>query len=139
MIRRPPISTRTYTLFPYPTLFRSGRLGRRRHDVEIARISRQIVSRALDLEEDRGLDAGKLASAWNLELVVVPVALELHFLLEPVAGHIGLHLLDHRLHGRADRLRTSPLRKRDRKSVVQGKSVSGRVSTGDSHRSKKKK
>src|SRR3546814_1785096 len=23
MIRRPPISTRTYTLFPYPTLFRS--------------------------------------------------------------------------------------------------------------------
>src|SRR3546814_2011602 len=24
MIRRPPISTRTYTLFPYPTLFRSG-------------------------------------------------------------------------------------------------------------------
>src|SRR3546814_10477612 len=83
MIRRPPISTRTYTLFPYPTLFRSGRLGRRRHDVEIARIARQIVSRALDLEEDRGLDAGKLASAWNLELVVVPVALELHFLLEP--------------------------------------------------------
>src|SRR3546814_18085259 len=25
MIRRPPISTRTDTLFPYPTLFRSGR------------------------------------------------------------------------------------------------------------------
>src|SRR3546814_13248305 len=24
MIRRPPRSTRTYTLFPYPTLFRSG-------------------------------------------------------------------------------------------------------------------
>src|SRR3546814_16728004 len=28
MIRRPPISTRTYTLFPYPTLFRSGPLER---------------------------------------------------------------------------------------------------------------
>src|SRR3546814_18249681 len=26
MIRRPPRSTRTYTLFPYPTLFRSGRV-----------------------------------------------------------------------------------------------------------------
>src|SRR3546814_17461369 len=26
MLRRPPISTRTYTLFPYTTLFRSGRL-----------------------------------------------------------------------------------------------------------------
>src|SRR3546814_3799823 len=70
MCRRPPRSTRTATLFPYTTLFRS-----------------------------------------NLELVVVPVALELHFLLEPVAGHIGLHLLDHRLHGRADRLLISTLRK----------------------------
>src|SRR3546814_1297656 len=29
MIRRPPRSTRTYTLFPYPTLFRSVRRGRR--------------------------------------------------------------------------------------------------------------
>src|SRR3546814_7989064 len=29
MIRRPPRSTRTYTLFPYPTLFRSGSPGRR--------------------------------------------------------------------------------------------------------------
>src|SRR3546814_18720131 len=29
MIRRPPISTRTYTLFPYTTLFRSRRSGRR--------------------------------------------------------------------------------------------------------------
>src|SRR3546814_9597397 len=27
MIRRPPISTRTYTLFPYTTLFRSARVG----------------------------------------------------------------------------------------------------------------
>src|SRR3546814_7191223 len=27
MIRRPPRSTRTYTLFPYTTLFRSGRSG----------------------------------------------------------------------------------------------------------------
>src|SRR3546814_6666142 len=34
MIRRPPISTRTYTLLPYPTLFRSDgayRLHHRRH------------------------------------------------------------------------------------------------------------
>src|SRR3546814_2382403 len=29
MIRRPPRSTRTYTLFPYPTLFRRGSPGRR--------------------------------------------------------------------------------------------------------------
>src|SRR3546814_7674410 len=32
MIRRPPRSTRTYTLFPYTTLFRSFRLG------EVARV-----------------------------------------------------------------------------------------------------
>src|SRR3546814_1904104 len=29
MFRRPPTSTRTYTLFPYPTLFRSDRLASR--------------------------------------------------------------------------------------------------------------
>src|SRR3546814_9917170 len=32
MIRRPPRSTRTDTLFPYTTLFRSDRLRRGRHD-----------------------------------------------------------------------------------------------------------
>src|SRR3546814_3233700 len=32
MIRRPPISTRTYTLFPYTTLFRAGEvLSEKRH------------------------------------------------------------------------------------------------------------
>src|SRR3546814_8204965 len=31
MIRRPPRSTRTDTLFPYTTLFRSGRQGRARY------------------------------------------------------------------------------------------------------------
>src|SRR3546814_9717534 len=33
MIRRPPRSTRTDTLFPYTTLFRSGLLGVLRHDL----------------------------------------------------------------------------------------------------------
>src|SRR3546814_3501391 len=74
-------------------------------------MSRSFPTRRSSDLEGRVLDAGKLSSAWNLELVVVPVALELHFLLEPVAGHIGLHLLDHRLHGRADRLLISTLRK----------------------------
>src|SRR3546814_18554863 len=32
MIRRPPRSTRTDTLFPYTTLFRSGRVGQGRRD-----------------------------------------------------------------------------------------------------------
>src|SRR3546814_3487193 len=34
MIRRPPRSTRTYTLFPYTTLFRSVRQGRRRQSAQ---------------------------------------------------------------------------------------------------------
>src|SRR3546814_8716618 len=36
MIRRPPRSTRTDTLFPYTTLFRSSRAGRRRFDAEFS-------------------------------------------------------------------------------------------------------
>src|SRR3546814_5580849 len=46
MIRRPPRSTRTDTLFPYTTLFRSGR------DRGIATISARI-----DLETERAIDA----------------------------------------------------------------------------------
>src|SRR3546814_19027273 len=40
MIRRPPRSTRTYTLFPYTTLFRSRRL------VEIERLVKPQIDRA---------------------------------------------------------------------------------------------
>src|SRR3546814_303938 len=36
MIRRPPRSTRTYTLFPYTTLFRSPRPGQCLHLVDVA-------------------------------------------------------------------------------------------------------
>src|SRR3546814_8509379 len=43
MIRRPPRSTRTYTLFPYTTLFRSQRLPRGRR-------SRRIVVRPKSFE-----------------------------------------------------------------------------------------
>src|SRR3546814_10641991 len=44
MIRRPPISTRTHTLFPYPTLFRSDRplwpIARSAAEREVARRQR---------------------------------------------------------------------------------------------------
>src|SRR3546814_12932184 len=39
MIRRPPISTRTDTLFPYTTLFRSAFRIRRRHVIRIGRFA----------------------------------------------------------------------------------------------------
>src|SRR3546814_9075081 len=44
MIRRPPISTRTDTLFPYTTLFRSLRQRRSR----LVRVLRKIATRNLD-------------------------------------------------------------------------------------------
>src|SRR3546814_7325437 len=52
MIRRPPRSTRTDTLFPYTTLFRSGRdVGHRR----IAPRGRRIRDAAAGERADRGL------------------------------------------------------------------------------------
>src|SRR3546814_17992299 len=43
MIRRPPRSTRTDTLFPYPTLFRSDMLTIRRHKGSFENLSVAIV------------------------------------------------------------------------------------------------
>src|SRR3546814_18589975 len=58
MIRRPPRSTRTDTLFPYTTLFRSGKL---RSSVE--RFARKIAlleKRILDLERQAAVDESQL-------------------------------------------------------------------------------
>src|SRR3546814_2240411 len=123
MILRPPRSTRTDTLCPYTTLFRSSRraashpgyrvwskwgrsscghpfrnlLGgpkrRRGHDVEIAGVSRQVMRRALDLEENADFQAGEAAAHFgNMQRRVAADAFELHRLFEPVAGNIGLNL-----------------------------------------------
>src|SRR3546814_19107133 len=63
MIRIPPISTRTYTLFPYTTLFRSGRPHRRQqrrergqdqHGVDAARRRRHDRQRLEALQGGRG-------------------------------------------------------------------------------------
>src|SRR3546814_3041368 len=52
MIRRPPRSTRTDTLFPYTTLFRSGR--ERRGDIEFGRdAARYIVVAEVIVEDHR--------------------------------------------------------------------------------------
>src|SRR3546814_8597671 len=40
MIRRPPRSTRTNTLFPYTTLFRSLQIGRHAGSVDVPRVRR---------------------------------------------------------------------------------------------------
>src|SRR3546814_17468405 len=109
MIRRPPRSTRTDTLFPYTTLFRSRghqlgrRLGSRRHYVEISRIAGQIIARAFNFEKDRRLAARKRATAWDFELVMVAQTLELNLLLQTLARQILLNLRSHRLHQTAHR------------------------------------
>src|SRR3546814_6563705 len=57
MIRRPPRSTRTYTLFPYPTLFRSQRSrARPRHRDDF---QEQVLA------EGRGLRRGRRCAKWS--------------------------------------------------------------------------
>src|SRR3546814_4151322 len=49
MIRRPPRSTRTYTLFPYTTLFRSGFLGRQEVFGGLVLLRRELAHFLADL------------------------------------------------------------------------------------------
>src|SRR3546814_2469451 len=50
MLQRPPRSTRTDTLFPYTTLFRSGGIGaQHRHRIDLARIGERTRERAVVL------------------------------------------------------------------------------------------
>src|SRR3546814_3730873 len=71
MIRRPPRSTRTDTLFPYTTLFRSLDTSLREHGIEIARPQRDLRLRsAFGLEGEQaerlllpGVDPGHASPA----------------------------------------------------------------------------
>src|SRR3546814_13749594 len=55
MIRQPPRSTRTDTLFPYTTRCRSQRVGKRlRRDVELLRFGRLRLRRAGHADRERG-------------------------------------------------------------------------------------
>src|SRR3546814_12545418 len=67
MIRRPPRSTRTDTLFPYTTLFRSGPWPRR--DLHPRQTSDQISSlsqSATSLVRDLRTDTIRTVLSWNL-------------------------------------------------------------------------
>src|SRR3546814_11565013 len=110
MIRRPPRSTRTDTLFPYTTLFRSlrqpaaGHVERQRVGGVFHRQPRLPQRRHLRRRRQRGLEHAA-------RLVAVATA----------------------AHGFVQRL------EQDRKSVVYGKSVSVRVDLGGRRNIKKKK
>src|SRR3546814_6018976 len=73
MIRRPPRSTRTDTLFPYTTLFRSWRQAWRRAFFEATRFSGdQLLFLGEGAEAEPGLQGGlQLAVAGDLEPAVV--------------------------------------------------------------------
>src|SRR3546814_18394487 len=109
MIRRPPISTRTDTRFPYTTLFRSLYWSERRDSDDVMVKDSSVAG--LPLHVSRGRDSGKvdliiidtpansqdiaMLAAEQADFVVIPVAqrgLDDHSVLQPAkqvqqAGH----------------------------------------------------
>src|SRR3546814_20727069 len=117
MIRRPPRSTRTDTLFPYTTLFRStanDNFGHAAGDAVLVAMSERIKAtlRKQDFAARVGGD----------EFVVI---------VDPVEARREADEL-------ADRIRHSMGEPIDRKSVVEGKRVSVRVDLGGRRIIKKK-
>src|SRR3546814_14416203 len=111
MVRRPPRSTRTDTLFPYTTLFRSARNARDGHD---------------DLSDPPDRPQGTQG--------IEPVHCLHLFDPQGVA-----RMVDRPSEQPWDRDRRSGHALRDRKSVVSGKSVTVRVDLGGRRIIKKKK
>src|SRR3546814_18736260 len=76
MIRRPPRSTRTDTLFPYTTLFRSeGALTRARAEL-VRESSLAAIARALDLGPKLILGPGEMKSGGHRRDSILSDALE---------------------------------------------------------------
>src|SRR3546814_14896108 len=104
MIRRPPRSTRTDTLFPYTTLFRSTLQGN---------LAYSAFSRMLDVS--------------NLDLAVQGTVRQNKLGL-PAIKNLNASVAIPEL--KVDRSRSEFRVQKDRKSVVEGKSVSVRVDLG---------
>src|SRR3546814_11313273 len=116
MIRRPPRSTRTDTLFPYTTLFRSGLLCRCADGRVAPRLPRSLrYGNFADRSAERGFHIRPSYSQCR-----------------NASDRRSSRPVPHRcLH--------SELRKRDRKRVVWGKDVSVRLDLGGRRNIKKKK
>src|SRR3546814_11560193 len=120
MIRRPPRSTRTYTPFPYTTLFRS--------------------------REQRFRDVAETAAGWIWETDAELRFTYLSDRVEQAAG-VDKSVFLGRIRTGTAIFEDTPewqrpvdeLKHRDRKSVVEGKSVYVRVDLGVGRSSKKKK
>src|SRR3546814_13819655 len=123
MIRRPPRSTRTDTLFPYTTLFRS--LER------IGEFCKEVGADADDDREHHHFDAGAdhvAEHALGKEAGAVPER-DGHEDEAGEASQLELENADEHLHRQDE----------DRKSVVEGKSVAVRVDLGGRRVMKTKK
>src|SRR3546814_19590730 len=83
MIRRPPRSTRTDTLFPYPTLFRSRRQ-------ILGRVARRLPTLHRDLCERRQAEAGERRACQIAQLLAVIVQHRLTVFIAPrlALGHV---------------------------------------------------
>src|SRR3546814_19730000 len=127
MIRRPPRSTRTDTLFPYPTLFRS--LGQRRHigAVQIGDIGGDVEQMALVGQQGRVRSHGDSVAA----IAVTTEMPDCRLTIFPRPG--TLHFFGEVADRRAAGIRG------DRKSVGEGKEVDRRLERGGRGQMKKKK
>src|SRR3546814_15789985 len=117
MIRRPPRSTRTYTLFPYTTLFRSWWSGRRRRHlgVGVAVQPVQQAERVAVFGEEAAAQrqhgfAQRLAGQQRIEERVRPLRGELR-------RHAALGA-DHAARALVHEVRDEASVEQDRKSVV---------------------
>src|SRR3546814_11605395 len=145
MIRRPPRSTRTDTLFPYTTLFRSDATLDRLdlvddfHRADFRRAGQgaggercsqrvQRVETFLQTAGDVGDDVHDVAVALDHHLLGEPDAADVRDAANVVAAEVDQHQVF------GDLFRIG-----DRKSVVEGKSVSVRVDLGGRRNLKKKK
>src|SRR3546814_14223989 len=127
MIRRPPRSTRTDTLFPYTTLFRSDRYLSSEAEIEAA-LSTMMESRDMLFRDNVAISAHRASS---------------RPLLAGLAEAIGMCAnLDERfekLCSQLDKSDPAKAQKLDRKRVWEGKSVSVSVDSGGRRIHKKKK
>src|SRR3546814_12175550 len=127
MIRRPPRSTRTYTLFPYTTLFRSG-LERCVREVRRGAPGAGGGIQAPPRRRAAGRLGGEVAGVYRQAAGRRPGSgLAQGLADEPGCVRPAAAGVDRRLGGS------------DRKSVVSGKSVSVRVDLGGRRIIKKKK
>src|SRR3546814_21112879 len=119
MIRRPPRSTRTDTLFPYTTLFRSVEIA------DLAEIGDALVEAAPDLHVAARdvvrevVDAGQ-PDAFRMRFDAIN-ELEID-VVDRMLGAVAVNKLEHAIADAVD--------SRDRKRDVSGRSVSVRVNLG---------